>query len=227
MMTRNTRSQQMSPAKRKSAGSLAAAAASVIARAEKAGPAKAFAVSLALTAIVTYFAFGYLISPLSGELNARRQALSTLRAQNEAARRIEATYPEFIGQFKRAWADYQTATQLLPEEVEVSGVLSAVQQLAEREGVKVTLFNAVKEGGKSPVADRLQERVVPAQVVGGHKAVTRFLTQVASFPRIIHVREIAVTGLKGGESADLVIAAYYAPPPGSLPPVPSGVRDGR
>jgi len=208
----------------KKSGRLAAFSNSLITRAERVGLLKSTLVTSALALIISYLAFGQLIAPAAAELREKKRVLATVRAQNEAARRIEATYPAFLDEFKQAWGDYRTATQLLPEEVEVSGVLGAVQNIAAREGVKVTRFDAVKEGGKSLVADKLQERAVSAQIVGTHRAVTRFLTQVASYPRVIHVREFSITGLKDGESVDLVIAAYYAPPPGDLPPLPQEVR---
>ncbi len=200
---------------------------SIISRAEKLGFGKTIIVAALIAAFVGYFALVYVIEPLRAEIKVKRQALTTLRAQNAAARQIETSYPEFIQQFKKAWADYQTSTQLLPEEVEVSGVLAALQQLAEREGIKITLFNAVKEGGQSQIADKLQERIVPAQVVGTHKAVTRFLNQIASYPRIIHVREFSISSLKNSESVDLVIAAYYTPKPTDLPPLPPEVETRR
>jgi Tfp pilus assembly protein PilO len=175
--------------------------------------------------LIGYLAFNQVIVPAAAEMREKKRALAAARAQNETARKIEATFPAFIGEFKQAWSDYQSASQLLPEEVEVSGVLGAVQKIAAREGVKVTRFDAVKEGGKSRVADKLQERAVSAQIVGTHGAVTRFLAQVASYPRIIHVREFSITSLKDGESVDLVIAAYYAPPPDDLPPLPKQVTE--
>lgn len=208
----------------KKPGRLAAFCNSLIARAERAGFFKATLAASTVALIIGYLAFEQLIGPLAAEMREKKRSLAISRAQNEAARKIEAAFPTFVAEFKQAWSDYQTATQLLPEEVEVSGVLGAIQKIAAREGVKVTRFDAVKEGGKSPVADKLQERVVSAQVVGVHPAVTRFLAQVAAYPRIIHVREFSITSLKNGESVDLVIAAYYAPPPGDLPPLPQEIH---
>lgn len=208
----------------KKSGRLAAFGNSLIARAERAGLFKAMLVASTLALLIGYLAFQQVIGPRAAEMREKKRVLASSRAQNETARKIEVTFPAFVAEFKQAWSDYQTATQLLPEEVEVSGVLGAIQKIAAREGVKVTRFDAVKEGGKSPVADKLQERAVSAQIVGTHGAVTRFLAQVASYPRIIHVREFSITSLKNSESVDLVIAAYYAPPPGDLPPLPQEIH---
>ena len=209
----------------KKPGRLVAPCNSLLRGAEKIGLFKATLVAYAVALLIGYLAFRQLIAPAAAEMREKKSAIAGLRAQNEAARKVEATFPAFVAEFKQAWGDYHAASQLLPEEVEVSGVLGAVQQIAAREGVKVTRFDAVKEGGKSPVADKLQERVVSAQIIGTHRAVTRFLAQVASYPRIIHVREFSITSLKDGESVDLVIAAYYAPPPDDLPPLPKEVTE--
>ena len=188
------------------------------------GRAKVLAVSILLSGALFYAAYTYILSPADQENVKARGQLDALLAKNEEARQVERTKEEFFREYKRILQNYETAKELLPAEVEVSRVLGAVQDLAVKSGVKLTRIDLSQNGVKSPSATPLYERIAPAQVVGTHKQVAEFLASIASFPRIIHVREINIQSLKPQkESVDLVIAAFYAPPPGELPPVPNEV----
>ena len=189
------------------------------------GRAKVLLLSLVISAALLYAAHTYLLSPMDAENDRAKEQLLVLLAKNEESRQIERTKPEFFAEYRRILQNYGTVQQLLPAEVEVSRVLGAVQDLAVKSGVKLTRIDLSQNGVKSPSATPLYERIAPAQVIGTHKQIAEFLASVAGFPRIIHVREINIQSLKQRESVDMVIAAFYAPPPGELPPVPPEVAD--
>lgn len=191
-----------------------------------AGPLKAALCSTALALGIGYAIHTYFLESFEQENRLAAQQLSQLRSQNEANKKVEQTLPEFLAEIERAINNYSVARGLLPEEPEVSIVLDGVQQLAASRGVRITKFVATGTGVKSPLADKLNERVVPTQVIGSHEAVTRFLADVATYPRIIHVRNITLTSLKRNETADFSLAAYYAPSPADLPKLPPELKQG-
>lgn len=191
----------------------------LIRRALTAGPLLTALVATALAGLVAYGLYSSFISPIDDETRATRTRLATLQRENSANLQIQQTTTQFIAEFRRVLEKYDRARDLLPEEVEVSNVLAAVQEMAARHGVRMTRFNSTSPGVKSPFADRLYERAVPATVVGDHDAIVRFFADVARYPRIIHVREIAITALKKTESVDFTLVTFYSPP--TLPPVPA------
>ncbi len=178
--------------------------------------------------------------------HALNQTLVQKRKQNSIARMVQETKPQFLEQFRRLINNYTTARELLPGEAEVSNVLDAIQQMARANHVRVTMFDASKPGAKSnnPVSTSnagpsantvkspqtaqpeiiLNERVMPAQIQGTHANVARFLSDVAKYPRIIYVRDLAVTSLNNQESVNLTLVTYDAPTSGILPPIPTELR---
>lgn len=191
----------------------------IVRRAIIAGPVVTLAIAAGLASLIGYWAYGAWLTPLTEGNAVRAARLAALKQENSAAAAVQQTKPQFIAEFARLLEKHDNARRLLPEEVEVSNVLAAVQQMAAKNGVRLTRFNSTGPGAKSPVADRLYERAVPTTVVGPHGAVVRFLIDVARYPRVIHVRDMAITSLKKTESVDFTLVTFYSPP--SLPPVPA------
>lgn len=204
-----------------------------------------------LLALAAGFGFYYqYITPKGAANEEIRQQLAQKRKQNAIARMVQETKPQFLDEFRRVINNYTTARELLPSEVEVSNVLGAIQQMARANGVRVTTFDASKPGAKStnpaqaaqapeqgaaPAGEKpagppqpqitLNERVIPAQVVGSHANVARFLSDVAKYPRIIYVRDFSITSLNRQESVNLTLVTYDAPTSGILPPIPAELRE--
>lgn len=178
--------------------------------------------------------------------HALNETLLQKRKQNTIARMVQETKPQFLDQFRRLINNYTTARELLPGEAEISNVLDAIQQMARANHVRVTMFDASKPGAKSnnaatssnagPSATAikspqttqpeilLNERVMPAQIQGTHADVARFLRDVAKYPRIIYVRDLAITSLNNQENVNLTLVTYDAPTSGILPPIPTELR---
>src|SRR5215211_2926871 len=199
-------------------------------------------IAAALASLI-YYQF---ISAQVAANEALNQTLIQKRKQNAIARMVQETKPQFLDQFRRLVNNYNTARELLPGEAEVSNVLDAIQQMARANHVRVTMFDASKPGAKSnnpaptsttgPSANEikspqttrpeivLNERVMPAQIQGTHANVARFLSDVAKYPRIIYVRDLAITSLNNQESVNLTLVTYDAPTSGLLPPIPTELR---
>jgi hypothetical protein len=128
--------------------------------------------------------------------------------------------------------------------------MAAIQELAKKNQVKVTVFDASKPatraGGAPPPPAigqssdsikasgnedppprpviQLNERRIPAQITGTHTAVARFIRDVAQYPRIIYVSDITITALNREESVNLTLITYDAPTAGNLPPFPKELQ---
>ena len=207
----------------------------------KAGAAKLFILSTVLSIGVAVLVHYSYVSPQNTINDGLSKELAQKRQQNAVARLVQETKPDFLQQFRRVINNFTTARELLPGEAEVSNVLDSIQQMANSNGIRVTMFDASKPGAKStnPVAQNqttatsdpsqpqvtLNERVIPAQIQGPHAAVVRFLSALAKYPRIIYVRDFSITSLNRQESVNLTLVTYDAPTSGILPPIPAELRD--
>jgi Tfp pilus assembly protein PilO len=233
-----------SRAKKSDLGSLAGLKDKAIKAAILMGPKKTLVYSSLVAAASGAVLYWQLLSPA---ISAKDQLSTELRGfhkQNAIARMMQETRPQFLDEFRRVISDYRTARELLPAEAEVSNVMAAIQALAHRNNVRVTVFDASKPGVKSASAASIQpsasnqptessnqqppattpvalnERRIPAQIVGTHSGIASFIRDVAQYPRIIYVSDITITALNKQESVNMTLVTYDAPSAGLLPPIP-------
>jgi Tfp pilus assembly protein PilO len=224
--------------------------ASFSSRLVKAGPAKVLAVSTALAVVIAGLCYWQFLTAADAANQAKRGELKGLRKQNAIARTVQETRPAFLAEYRRAKAVYESGRELLPSSTELSRVMSAIQMVAKKNGVRITLFDASALGGKSPLDNTapppgaprtahpnppqagagapaqgepknvLKERVIPTQVVGRHSAVMNFFREVAAYGLIIHARDPKIVSLNGQESVNVKLVAFEAPPSEALPADP-------
>jgi Tfp pilus assembly protein PilO len=92
---------------------------------------------------------------------------------------------------------------------------------AQRNGVTLTGLKAVKDSVKSPTAEKLYEREIPAMVTGPYPQVVHFFGDISRMPRILLVRDFSFVSLKTNVSAGFTLVAYHAPPPAEMPAIPA------
>jgi Tfp pilus assembly protein PilO len=131
------------------------------------------------------------------------------------------TEPQFRAEFKKIVDLYDQAKPLLPQETEISDVLGQVEMAAQRNGVTLTGLAAVKESIKSPIAEKLYEREIPAIVTGPYPRVVHFFADISRMPRILLVRDFSIVSLHSDVSAGFTLVAYHAPPPAEMPDIPT------
>ena len=231
-------------AKKSGLSSLAGLKAKAIRAAILLGAKKTLIYSSLLAAALGALVYWQFLSPMISAKDQLSTELHGLHKQNSIARMMQETRPQFLEEFRRVISNYSTARELLPAEAEVSNVMAAIQDLAHRNNVRVTVFDASKPGVKSasaassqpsasnqptdasnqqPTATQqvaLNERRIPAQIVGTHSGVASFIRDVAQYPRIIYVSDITITALNKQESVNMTLVTYDAPSAGLLPPIP-------
>ena len=223
---------------------------SLVGRAVKAGPPKVLAGMTALALIIAGLGYWQFLMAADATNQAKRGELKELRKQNAIARTVQETRPTFLAEYRRAKAVYERGRELLPSSTELSRVMSAIQIVARKNGVRITLFDASALGGKSPLdggappaavakavkpdaeqgataapaqgdpKNILKERVIPTQVVGRHASVMNFFREVAAYGLIIHARDPKIVSLGGQESVNVKLVAFEAPPSEALPADP-------
>ena len=168
-----------------------------------------------------YLIYSYLLSGWSDSNRNYRQQVLKKEMENKATEKMLEGEPQFRAEFKKIVDLYQQAKPLLPEETEVSDVLGQVESAARRNGVTLTGLAAVKESIKSPKAEKLYEREIPAVVTGSYPQVVRFFADISRMPRILLVRDFSIVSLKTSVSAGFTLVAYHAPPPAEMPAIPA------
>ena len=193
----------------------------LIAESTRHGPIITFVVMAAISIGVAYLAYGYMLAGWAQSNEDYRQQVIRKEIENAKTERMLATEPHFRAEFKKIADLYDEAKPLLPQETEVSEVLGQVEMAAKRNGVTLTGLMAVKESIKSPKAEKLYEREIPAIVSGPYPRVVNFFADISRMPRILLVRDYSIVSLRSDVSAGFTLVAYHAPPPAEMPAIPT------
>jgi Tfp pilus assembly protein PilO len=187
------------------------------------GSVISFSFMMILSLGVGYLLYSYLMSGWAESTAQYRQTVRKKELENEKTEKLLASEDQFRAKFNKIVSLYEDAKPLLPEETEVSDVLGQVEQAAQRNGVILTGLLAVKESVKSPRAEKLYEREIPALVRGSYPQVVKFFGAISRMPRILVIREYSVVSLTNSVSAGFTLVAHHAPPPAEKPQVPGKI----
>ncbi len=205
----------------KKANSFNSSGGKILRESMKHGPIVTFAIMTILSVGVGYLIYIYTLSDWTESARLYREQVVKKELENKKTENMLAGEPQFQAKFKKIVDLYQQAKPLLPEETEVSEVLGQVETAARRNGVTLAGLMAVKESVKSPKAEKLYEREIPAVVTGPYPQVVRFFSDISRMPRILVVRDYSVISLKSSVSAGFTLVAYHAPPPTEMPAIPA------
>jgi Tfp pilus assembly protein PilO len=184
------------------------------------GTAVMFIVIAILSAGVGYLLYTYVLDSWITSSRAYRLQVANKELENQKTENLLAGEDQFRAEFKKVANLFEDAKPLLPEETEVSDVLGQVEAAAQRNGVTLTGLLAVKQSIKSPTAEKLYEREIPAVVTGSYPQVVRFFSDISHMPRILLVRDYSIVSLKHSVSAGFTLVAYHSPPPAEMPGLP-------
>jgi len=182
--------------------------------------------------LILYVGYSFSIAPGMQGNDAKASKVAALETEVAKGKAVEASQEDFKRDAEKVVEVFYDSLPLLPKETELSNVLAGVQQVATRYKVVLTGLNAVKEGQKTPNADKLYEREMPATVVGNYDDVMRFFLDLSRQTRILIVRDYsvqsAVSKQKGARpsfvSVDFSLLAYHAPPTSEFPNLPGFIK---
>lgn len=190
---------------------------SILSESQRYGAVVTVLVMTVLSGGIAFLIYNYLLSGWSESNQQYRQQIVKKEIENKKTENLLAGEDQFKTKFDKIVALYQEAKPLLPEETEISEVLGQVESAARRNGVTLTGLLAVKESVKSPRAEKLYEREIPALVTGSYPQVVKFFTDISRMPRILVVRDYSIVSMKENVSAGFTLIAFHAPPPSEKP----------
>lgn len=128
-----------------------------------------------------------------GEVQQLERRLEQLEAGNERARNLvpEGT-TQLASRLRRYADDIARLEQLIPRNEEVPALLESLAAEARRSGLGDLALMRPGEGEANPFYTK---RSYEVSVVGGYHEVARFLTAVASLPRIVTPMELEMTSI--------------------------------
>jgi len=192
----------------------------VLAESARHGPVLTFIVMAAISIGAGYLIYSYFLAGWSDSNEQYRQLVLKKESENRKTEKMIEGEPHFKAEFKKVVDVYNEAKPLLPEETEISDVLGQVETAAKRNGLTLTGLQAVKESVKSPNAEKLYEREIPATVTGPYPQIVHFFADISRMERILLVRDFSISPLKTNVIAGFTLVAYHAPPPAEMPKLP-------
>ena len=200
----------------------------VLREAVKRGPAQTAVASLLIASAIAFGFYYFIMSDLFTSNTTLAATVVKKEQENARGQLVEKNEPQFQAEFRKLVNVSESAEPLLPQETEIASVLAGVQEIARREGVTLTGLNALKEGQKSPVAEKIYEREIPAQVTGSPAAVVRFFYELARLSRIIVIRDFEMTAMRPNfTQSSFTLVTFNAPPPKEIPALPAFIQSGK
>lgn len=139
------------------------------------------------------------ISDKWDELNGVRQQESVLRTDFEAKQQKAANLEAYEAQLEEMREILKTMFRQLPSRTEMDRLLVDISQAALAAGIDVQLFEPLAEEPK----DFYAERPISIRMVGYYHEFGRFVSDVASLPRVViltmHDISLRPVGGSGGE----------------------------
>jgi len=128
------------------------------------------------------------ISELTTDYENRVQQLATAKKNAMQIKR-------FRNDMKNAEKDYRRVMRALPEKKEIPALLASISQSGQVVGLEFLLFQPKAEAKK----DFFAEIPVSIQVTGKYHNVGLFFDKVSKLPRIVNIKSIKMTPLKGSD----------------------------
>lgn len=142
-------------------------------------------VAVLLVAAAIWFA---LLAPEAHRYGIMRMEAKQLESQVSQAKLVAAHIPEYQVKLKDAQHKAEGLEQQLPDQAQVSALLSGVASAGQSQGLDVTLFQP-----EHPVSQGYYTKLpVKIRVVGSYDELWRFVAAVAALPRIAILGDISI-----------------------------------
>jgi len=155
----------------------------------------------------------FVTSETRAEIAALDTEIAQLQAKNEAARVATQRINEFRALYASKAEEYEELKVLLPEQREITNVLSGLQETANNSRMMVMRF--------SPRDDTQQESImakpVEIEVNSNFNNLRAFFDSMAKLPRIVSISDFKINQLEKQTNANtlhaqFLLTAYYAAP---------------
>ena len=171
---------------------------------------------LILVGIVSLLYLGvyhFLISGVVAETQAVNDQVSQLQAKNQAAQIATQRINEFRSLYASKSAEYDELKVLLPEEREITNVLSGLQDTARESRLIVMRFSPREDTQQ----DGFMSKPVEVEVDSNFNNLRAFFEAMAKLPRIVSITDFKINQLEKQSDAktlhaQFLLTAYYAAP---------------
>jgi type IV pilus assembly protein PilO len=172
---------------------------------------------------VYYFVTG----PTRDETAVLTEQVSQLQAKNEAARLATQRINEFRALYASKSAEYEELKVLLPEQREITNVLTDL--LANAKESKLVTRRFTPRDDKN--VNSIMAKEVEVEVDANFNNLRAFYDRMAKLPRIVSITDIKINQLDKQKAdktlaAQFVLTAYYADPEALNKPAPQPGKPG-
>lgn len=171
-------------------------------------------VLLAAVGSMVYLAVWYFVtSGTRDEVSQLQDQVSQLKAKNETARVATQRINEFRALFASKSEEYDELKVLLPEQREITNVLSGLQETANNSRLIVMRFTPRED----ITQDSIMAKPVEVEVDANFNNLRNFFDAMAKLPRIVSVSDFKLNQIDKQNDqrtlhAQFLLSAYYAAP---------------
>lgn len=142
-----------------------------------------------LVGAIWYVAFQWVLSPRQVRIRDMETRLATLEAQNRRSRALAARKDDVQQQLLIQERQLQIFEEFIPESEEVPELLDAISNQAQMSGVELTRIRPQTV----EAAEFYMKQTWELSVLGDYHDVGRYLTRIASLPRIIKPTNVQIS----------------------------------
>lgn len=168
---------------------------------------------VALAALAYSGVYYFVTSETRIEIASLNEQIAQLQAKNEAARVATQRINEFRALYASKAEEYEELKVLLPEQREITNVLSGLQDTANSSRMMVMRFSPRDDSQQ----DTIMAKPVEIEVNSNFNNLRSFFDSMAKLPRIVSITDFKINQLdKQTENktlhAQFLLTAYYAAP---------------
>lgn len=162
-------------------------------------------------ALFLFFGFWYSVTGgMRTEIKDLEEQVATLKQQNEAARIASQRINEFRADYVRKQEEYEELKALLPEQREITNVLSGLQERARSSNLTLRRFTPKDDFQK----DFYSGKPVEVEVTSTFSNLRQFYEQLAKMQRIVSITDFNIKQTPDQNSnktidAQFILTAYY------------------
>jgi type IV pilus assembly protein PilO len=177
-----------------------------------------------LAALVYGGVWYFVTGPQREEIAVLTEQVTQLKAKNETARVATQRIHEFRALFASKTAEYDELKVLLPEQREITNILSGLQDTANSSRLSVMRFSPRDDA----MQDSIMAKPVEVEVDSNFTNLRAFFDSMARLPRIVSITDFKInqtdsqSDLKTIHAQFLLTAYYSAPADASVKPAVPG-----
>jgi type IV pilus assembly protein PilO len=163
---------------------------------------RAAVISIVFVVVVGLGIYWFIIEDKAPQLQRDQETEETLRVTFENKQKKAANYDAYKSQLSQMEQSFGTMLRQLPGETEIPSLIVDVSQTGLAAGLQEKLFQPQSEIRK----DFYAEKPIKITLSGGYHEIAKFVSGVASLPRIVTLHDINIAPDASGSFDQLTLA---------------------